>query len=412
MSMAQAPKQRKPKVTKAQTYAARRQADRNQRERQRQRTAERQRRQQHFRFRVKVVRTYRADRQQLTQRQAAERTLAQYGPRADGDFPLSIRTIREWHRTVTRDGFAALRPRSSRPRTIHYRITERLIGLILTLRHLYGWGGQRIAAELAARDLGQVSGETVYTIFRHHHVVLQLYALKGKSDGIAYRRYAKRHPNRQWHIDLKHLTLADGSKAYVCVIIDDYSRFAVAAVAGTQATTEWVTRVARDAIQRCGRPQELVSDNGREFVSVWEATLTKFGQLLVESGITHRTCAPYYPQGNGKVEAFNKTLTREVLERATFATLSELQDALDRYLAYYNNYRLHSALAWQSPITRYSSRAVTCRGLAGLGGLEPMAANPAWAASYCDPPIGVTPTTAAHAYALVLWQRPQAALAA
>lgn len=412
MSMAQVPKQRKPKVTKAQTYAARRQADRNQRQRQRNRTAYRYRQQQHFRFRVKVVRTYRAYRQQLAERQAAERTLAQYRPRADGDFPLSIRTIREWHRTVSRDGFAALRPRSCRPHTTHSRISERLIGLILTLRHFYGWGGHRIAAELAGRDLGQVSGQTVYTIFRRHHVPIQLYALKGRSDGIAYRRYAKRRPNRQWHIDLKHLSLADGTKAYVCVIIDDYSRFAVAAVAGTNATTEWVTQVAREAIVRCGTPQELVSDNGREFVSVWEATLTKFGQLLAESGIRHRTCAPYYPQGNGKVEAFNKTLTRELLERRTFATLAELQEALERFLTYYNNYRLHSALAWQSPVTRYSSRSVTCRGLAGLVGLEPMAANPAWGEAYCDPPIMITPTTAQHAYALTIWTPPSRGLAA
>jgi transposase InsO family protein len=412
MSIACAAKQRKPKVTKAQTYAARRQADRRARERRRNRTAERQRQQQHFKFRVKVVRTYRAYRQALSERQAAERTLAQYQPRADGDFPLSIRMIREWHRLVGRANFAALRPRSCRPQTIHYRLTERLIGLILTLRHMYGWGGHRMAAELAARELGQVSGATVYTLFRRHHVPIHLYALKGKSDGIAYRRYAKRCPNRQWHIDLKHLTLADGTKAYVCVIIDDYSRFAVAAVAGTHATTDWVTRVARDAIQRCGTPQELVSDNGREFVSVWEATLTKFGQLLAEQGIRHRTCAPYYPQGNGKVEAFNKTLTREVLERTTFATLDELQVALDRYLTYYNNYRLHSALLWQPPVTRYSSRRVTCRGLAGLPGLEPMAANPAWGESYCDPPIVVTPSTAYQAYALVVWHPPQAVLAA
>jgi transposase InsO family protein len=403
MSITREPKQRKPKVTKAQTYAARRQADRRRRERQRNRTAQRQRQQQHFKFRVKVVRTYRAYRQQLSERQAAERTLAQFQPRAEGDFPLSIRTIREWHRIATRDGIAALRPRSTRPHTIHYHVPELLVGVILTLRRLYGWGGGRMAAELAARDLGQVNPNTVYAIFRRHHVPIQLYALKGRSDGIAYRRYEKRRPNRQWHIDLKHVTLADGAKAYICVILDDYSRYALAAVAGTSATTDWVTQVAHDAIQRCGTPQELVSDNGREFVAVWEATLTKFGQLLAEQGIVHRTCAPYYPQGNGKVEAFNKTLTRELLTRRTFATLDELQDALDRYLTYYNNYRRHSALGWQPPVTRYSSRAVLCRGLAGLPGLEPMAANPAWGESECDPPLVVTPTTAQHAYALTIW---------
>jgi transposase InsO family protein len=361
---------------------------------------------------VKVVRTYQTYRKMMSERQAVERTYALYQPRAAADFPLSPRTIRDWYRIARRDGFAALRPHSTRPHTIHYQVPELLVGVIVTLRRLYGWGGQRLAAELAARDLGQINHNTVYAIFRRHQLPLQVYALKGRSDGIAYRRYAKRRPNRQWHIDLKHLTLCDGTKAYVCVIIDDYSRFALAAVAGTSATTEWVTQVARDAIARCGTPQEIVSDNGREFVSVWEATLTKFGQLLADQQISHRRCAPDYPQGNGKVEAFNKTLTRELLERRTFATLSELQAALDRYLTYYNNYRLHSALQWQPPISRYSSQSVACRGLAGLHGLEPMAANPAWGESYCDPPILVTPTTAHQAYALVVWQPPQEVLAA
>jgi transposase InsO family protein len=412
MSIAPVAKQRKPKVSKAQSHSARRQADRRVRECRRNRTAQRQRRQQLFKFRVKVVRTYRAYRQQLSEQQAAERTLAHFQPRADTDFPLSVRTIREWHRIATRSGLAALRPRSSRPHSIHYHISELLVALILTLRQLYGWGGQRIAAELQARGLGQINHNSVYAILRRHNQPIQLYALKGRSDGIAYHRYAKRRPNQQWHIDLKHVRLSDGSKAYICVILDDYSRLAVAAVAGTSASTEWVTQVAQDAIRRCGSPQELVSDNGREFVSVWEETLTKFGKLLSEQGIAHRKCAPYYPQGNGKVEAFNKTLTRELLERQSFASLAELQQALSGYLTYYNNYRLHSALQWQPPITRYSGRAVSCRGLAGLPGLEPMAANLAWGESYCDPPIVVTPTTAQQAYALVVWQPPQAALAA
>jgi hypothetical protein len=106
------------------------------------------------------------------------------------------------------------------------------------------------------------------------------------------------------------------------------------------------------------------------------------------------------------------------LDRAARAWLSVqhclpgVKTRLPGYLTYYNNYRLHSALQWQPPVTRYSSRGVTCRGLAGLPGLEPMAANPAWGESYCDPPIVVTPTTMHQAYALVVWQLPVGALVA
>ncbi len=64
-----------------------------------------------------------------------------------------------------------------------------------------------------------------------------------------------------------------------------------------------------------------LSDNGREFVSVWEDTLTKFGKLLADHNIAHLHTAPYYPQGNGKAEAFIKILTRELLNKYSFFLL-------------------------------------------------------------------------------------------
>jgi len=406
MSKSRESKQRKSKVSKGQTYSGRRRADRGRRARRRARTERRRREHRQFKFRVKVVRYYRKLRKQVSEKRAVELTLARWQPTEPWHFPLCASSIRQWHRTAKREGFAALRPKSKRPHTIHYQVPTVVVGIIFTLRRLLGWGGHRIAAELKGREMGQVSGRTVYKIFDRLGLPVKVYALKGRSDGIAYRRYEKDQPNAQWHIDLKHTTLSDGTKVYICIIIDDYSRYALAAVAGTSATTQWVTQVAQKAILRCGRPDEMVSDNGREFVSVWEDTLTKFGQLLAEHGIEHRKCAPYYPQGNGKAEAFIKTLDRELLTGRTFDTLEELQMALDRYLTYYNNYRRHSALGWQTPASRYTGQAITIRGLAGIPGIEPMATDPHWGKSYCDPPIQITPLTAQNARALIVWTEP------
>jgi hypothetical protein len=112
-------------------------------------------------------------------------------------------------------------------------------------------------------------------------------------------------------------------------------------------------------------------------------------------------CAPYYPQGNGKAEAFIRTLNRELLTRRSFDSLAELQTALEKYLTFYNNYRRHSALGWQTPVTRYAGRSLLIRGLAGIPGIEPMAANPQWGESYADPPIETTSLTAHKSRALV-----------
>ena len=95
-------------------------------------------------------------------------------------------------------------------------------------------------------------------------------------------------------------------------------------------------------------------------------------------------------------------MTRELLRKETFASVAELQIALNDFLVYYNYYRLHSSLGWQAPATRFTGRLVRVHGLAGILGLEPMAADPQWGASYADPPIPITPTTVRDRFALAL----------
>ena len=297
--------------------------------------------------------------------------------------------------------YHGLRSQSRRPHRINYHVSVQVVGIIFTWRHQFGWGGHRIAAELQRRGIAHLSGRTVYRLLDRLGLPVKPYALKGRSDGIAYRRYEKTHPNLQWHLDLKETHLADGTTVYIAILIDDHARYVLAAVAGLAKTSTWTAAVVQQAVDRAGRPQEIVTDNGREFVSAWEGSLTPFGQRLLDLDIHHRACAPYYPQGNGKAEAFIKTLTRELLSRHTFDTLADLQTALDQFLRYYNNYRGHSSLGWQAPVTRFAGRAVTVRGLAALPGLEPMAANPAWGPSYCDPPVTITPTTVENRNALL-----------
>ncbi len=396
-------KQRKKKVSKAQTISARRRADRAKREQKRAKQQQKRRRHRVFKFRVKVVRKYRTLKKAMKEKEAIEAVMAVYQPRKEWHQALSPSTIRRWNRLVGKGhNYAALRPKSTRPKTIHYQVPELVVAIIFTLRHQLGWGGHRIAAELRSRGIWSVSGQAVYNIFARLGLSVKTYALKGKSEGISYRRYEKKKPNQQWHIDLKQAKLSDGSKIYICILIDDYSRYALAAVAGRHKTSKWVSSVTQAAISKAGRPNEIVSDNGTEFTSVWEESLTEFGKLLLKKEVDHRTSAPYYPQGNGKAEAFIKILGREILSGRTFDTLDDLQIALDEYLVFYNNYRLHSSLAWKPPASRYTGGSISVTGLAAIPGLEKLAANPIYGSSAADPPVPITPLTAQKSTAIVL----------
>lgn len=395
-------KERKAATSKAQTMSGRRRADRLKREQKRRGDAQEKERQRKYKFRVKVVRRYQALKTYHEEKRAIKLTLARYGPRKAWHQKLSAGTIRRWERIARTAGYEGMRPEKPGPKPGGPRLRQHVIEIIYTWRRLLGWGGHRITAELRNRGIAETTGATVYRVFRKLGLPVRCYALKAKSAGIAYIRYEKDRPNAQWHMDCKHVWLSDHNHVYICVVIDDYARYALAAVALDQCTTDRVMRVAQDAIRRAGAPKQIVTDNGREFVSTWKDSLTQFGKLLAEHHIDHRTCAPYYPQGNGKAEAFIKILCREVLKDRVFDTRAELQTALDTFLIFYNNYRAHSALGWRAPVTRYAGVDVRVQGLAGIPGLEPMAANPAYGPSFCDDPVTITPRTALSSRALVV----------
>ncbi len=397
-------KQRTKKVSRQQTLARRRQVDRQRREqrRMRKRTQERRRIQRQFKFRRKVVKRYRQWRRQVLEKEAVQQVVAEFGPTQPWHQSLSASTIRRWHRTVEGQGWIGLRPQSTRPKTIHCQVPAHLVFVVVMMRLTLGWGGERISAECAARGIGKVSSPTVYKIFDQHGLPVKGYALKAKSAGIAYRRVEKKRPNQLWHIDLKQTKLSDGTTVYICIIIDAYSRFCLAAIVGTNKTTEWVVQVTQKAIQLFGSPEALLSDNGREFVSVWQESLTKFGHLLQSEGIDHKTTAPYYPQANGKAEAFIKNMTREVLTGRTFDSLEQVQAALDNWVTYYNNYRKHSSLAWQAPVSRFAGISPQVQGLAALPGMESAIHHlDAFVPSRADPPVEVTSLSPGSRCALV-----------
>lgn len=396
---------RKAKVHKNQVLAYRRQIDRARRGRRRREQREQtQKRQRKFKFRVKVVGYFHHLRELgVSEKEAVEMTYEKYRPGEQWHFSLSASTIRHWVRQVRKmkGHYHGLRPKSCRPQKIRYQVSVQVISIIFTWRHQLYWGGHRIAAELERRGLAKVSGRTVYNIFDRLGLSVKPYALKGKSAGIAYHRYEKSRPNVQWHLDLKQSNLADGTTVYICIVIDDHSRYVLLALVGLEKTAAFTAQAVTQAVNKAGQPWEVMTDNGREFCSPWEDSLTEFGRQLDKLNIAHLTSPPYYPQANGKAEAFIKTLSRELLARHSFVSLTHLQTAVDEFLVYYNNYRAHSSLGWHAPVTRFAGRAFRVQGLAAIPGLEPMAADPRWGSAYCDLPVEISPTTVQNRNALV-----------
>jgi transposase InsO family protein len=309
------------------------------------------------RRRVKAVRYYRHWRQRWSEREAAQRSASK--------FAVSEGTIRRWERLYRQGGLPALLPKPPGPPSCGM-VPLDIQFLVVALRRLLGWNEKRMSKELAQRGLAHISHTTIGRIFARYHLPTRTYHSRARCDGLPKSRYEKSVPNQQWHVDFAETHLTDGTPVVILVLTDDYSRYCLRCQVVPDMTAETAIQVVQATWQEFGLPAEIVSDNGRAFTSIYEGTLTAFGETLQRQGIQHRLITPYYPEGNGKAEAFVKTVKRECLHRS-FATVAELQVALAEFVTYYNHVRLHTSLGYQPPITRYLGvSAISRHGLAGI----------------------------------------------
>ena len=97
------------------------------------------------------------------------------------------------------------------------------------------------------------------------------------------------------------------------------------------------------------RPR-IISDNGPQFIA------RDFKEFIRISGMTHVRTSPFYPQSNGKIERWHKSLKRECIRPWTPLTLDDARRLIQIYVDHYNMVRLHSAIGDVTPQDRLAGR--------------------------------------------------------
>jgi hypothetical protein len=113
------------------------------------------------------------------------------------------------------------------------------------------------------------------------------------------------------------------------------------------------------AMRRYGVPEEVLTDNGRQFTGRFATTDVEvlFDRICRENGITHRLTAPYSPTTTGKIERFHRALRTEFLRGRAFPTLAVAQAELDAWVGDYNERRPHQGIGMASPAERFRTSA-------------------------------------------------------
>ena len=94
----------------------------------------------------------------------------------------------------------------------------------------------------------------------------------------------------------------------------------------------------------------IISDNGPQFVA------KDFKEFVRLTGMSHVRTSPYYPQSNGKIERWHRTLKTDAIRPGTPLNLEDARRLVERFVAHYNFVRLHSAIGFITPADKLSGK--------------------------------------------------------
>jgi transposase InsO family protein len=150
-------------------------------------------------------------------------------------------------------------------------------------------------------------------------------------------------PHEHWHVDVSFLNIA-GTFYFLCSVLDGCSRFLVhweIRENMEESDVEIILQRAREAWP--GVTPRVITDNGPQFVA------KDFKEFIRIAGMTHVKTSPYYPQSNGKIERWHKTLKGDCIRVQVPLSLDDARRLVADFVQHYNQLRLHSAIGYVTP---------------------------------------------------------------
>ncbi len=208
-------------------------------------------------------------------------------------------------------------------------------------------GYRRLTYMLMDADRVAVSPATVYRVLKGAGLLRQgPRPLSRKGRGFEQPL----QPHEHWHIDLTYLSL-EGTFYYLGTLLDGYSRYIVDWELRARMGEQEVAILVQRAQERFPQAHpRLISDNGPQFIA------RDFHEFLRSCGMTQVRTSPHYPQSNGKLERYHRTLKEEGLRPGTPLSLADAYRLVERFVRYYNEVRLHSAIGYVTPKDKLEGR--------------------------------------------------------
>jgi transposase-like protein len=208
-------------------------------------------------------------------------------------------------------------------------------------------GYRRLTFMMLDRDIVACSPASVYRVLKQAGLIgNRTSAPSRKGSGFVQPL----RPHEHWHIDVSYINI-HGTFYYLCSVLDGCSRAIVhwdLRESMKEADVEIVLQKARERYP--GVTPRIISDNGPQFVA------REFKEFIRLCGMTHVRTSPYYPQSNGKIESWHKTLKGECIRPGTPLSLDDARRIIAKYVEHYNTVRLHGAIGYVTPHDKLAGR--------------------------------------------------------
>lgn len=257
--------------------------------------------------------------------------------------PVSIRRIaRVIEEAVSSVGRWCGPPKPKHPLAVRHpvRTDKRVRALVRTVceqeRHRT-YGHRRVRALLLRHHGVRLSRKTVYRVMKDLGLLQRRAHYKpGRPKRV--ERMSAAAPNRAWQVDMTSFQLSDLTPLYLEVVIDCCTR----------------KIVGRSLDRRC---------RAREWIAAVRCALEGQGLDTRESrrGLVIRTdngaqpSSNSAPDDNAYGERVIRTIKEEEIWSNSYDTWTEAHAAIDAYIQYYNNERIHSSLDYRTPVEAEAS---------------------------------------------------------
>ena len=281
-----------------------------------------------------------------------------------GDFaPLvgvTKHSLYAWKKRFDEEGPAGLadQPRGARNGSRVPEVTRRTI--LMLKEDNPEWGCQRISDMLARGPGLAASAGTVARVLHEAGYELEEMPTRAHPDHV--RHFERARPNQLWQTDLFTFVLKrQNRRVYLVGFMDDHSRFMVGYGLHATASAALVIEVLRAAIANYQAPEEILTDNGSQYVT-WRGK-SAFARECEKRGIRQIVAAPRRPQTLGKIERFWGTLWRECVETAVFLDLEDARRRIGHFIDHYNFQRPHQGIEGLVPADRFFRAAPEVLGM-------------------------------------------------